>query len=70
MTSFERWLSRYCETDTVPEGELLERALSCENEKIYGRLETKEIYLQAVIDYISGMTDRFAVETFNELLEF
>ena len=38
------------------------------NKKIYGNIETKEIYAQAIIDYISGMTDRYAVEIFNELL--
>ena len=33
-------------------------------------IETKEIYAQAIIDYISGMTDRYAVEIFNELLKY
>ena len=40
------------------------------NSKIYGKLESKEIYVQAIIDYISGMTDRYAVEIFNELLRY
>ena len=40
------------------------------NKKIYGNIETKEIYAQAIIDYISGMTDRYAVEIFNELLKY
>ena len=40
------------------------------NEKIYGSLETREIYVQAIIDYISGMTDRYAVEVYNELLKY
>ena len=40
------------------------------NEKIYGGLESREIYGQAIIDYISGMTDRYAVEIFNELLRY
>ena len=40
------------------------------NIKLYGRLETKKIYAQAIIDYISGMTDRYAVEMFNELLKY
>lgn len=40
------------------------------NKKIYGRLESREIYGQAIIDYISGMTDRYAVEIFNELLRY
>lgn len=40
------------------------------NDKIYGCLETKEIYIQAIIDFISGMTDRYAVEVYNELLKY
>ena len=40
------------------------------NEKIYGNLESKEKYAQAIIDYISGMTDRYAVAVFNELLRY
>lgn len=40
------------------------------NIKIYGNLETKEIYAQAILDYISGMTDRYAIAVFNELLRY
>lgn len=40
------------------------------NLKIYGKLETKEIYVQAIIDFISGMTDRYAITIFNELLKY
>ena len=41
-----------------------------QNKKIYGKLETDIIYKQAIIDYISGMTDRYAIEIFNELIRF
>lgn len=41
-----------------------------DNKKLYGHLETKELYAQAIIDYISGMTDRYAIECFNELIHF
>lgn len=41
-----------------------------ENKKIYGNLETKEIYMQAIIDFISGMTDRYAIALFNELIRY
>ena len=68
--SFEGWLAEYCEEDFVPEGKLRKSTLNCKNRKIYGRLETKELYIQAVIDYISGMTDRFALKVFNELLKY
>lgn len=70
MDSFEGWLAEYCEEEFVPEGELKQTAKACKNRKIYGRLETKELYVQAVIDYISGMTDRFAIKVFNELLKY
>ena len=54
----------------MPEGALKDAALSCDNKKIYSKLETRELYIQAIIDYISGMTDRYAIEMFNELLEY
>ena len=38
--------------------------------EIYGNLETEEIYAQAIVDFISGMTDRYAVTVFNELLRY
>lgn len=68
--SFETWLARYCNFDIVTLPELQKIALMCENTKIYGMLDTKKIYAQAVIDYISGMTDRFAVKSFNELITY
>ena len=70
FSSFELWLSKYCDSSIVPVGSLKEESLKCENEKIYRKLETKELYIQAIIDYISGMTDRFAIAAFNELLQF
>ena len=70
VTSFEKWLARYCTDSIVPDNDLKRISLSCENEKIYGNLETLDIYVQAIIDYISGMTDRFAISLFNEMLEY
>ena len=70
VSSFEKWLAKYCDTTIVPKGELKDLALKCENHKIYKTLETKEIYAQAIIDFISGMTDRYAISLFNELLEY
>ncbi len=68
--SFEKWLARYCDISIVPAGDLKTLALNCANHKIYNQLETQEIYIQAIIDYISGMTDRFAIVLFNELLQY
>lgn len=70
ISSFEKWLAKYCVTDIVPAGELRSEALNCENIKIYGSLETNLIYAQAIIDFIAGMTDRFAVKLFNELISY
>lgn len=70
IDSFEKWLARYCSETIIPAGKLKEFSLRCENEKIYQELQTRELYIQAIIDYISGMTDRFAISLFNELLEY
>lgn len=70
ISSFEKWLARYCAESVVPAGDLKTISLSCENEKIYQELQTRELYVQAIIDYISGMTDRFAILLFNELLSY
>ena len=67
---FERWLARYCDPAIVPEGELFTLALQCDNHKIYGDLASREIYVQAILDYVSSMTDRFAIELFNEMITY
>ena len=69
-SSFEEWLSCYCDPEIVPAGKLGELAQSCGNEKVFHRLEDEKTYVQAVIDYISGMTDRFAITLFQELLTY
>lgn len=66
---FKEFLAKYCVNEFVPD-ELLDIALNCRNKKVYGDLQTRELYIQAIIDFISGMTDRFAIELYNELLEF
>ncbi len=70
VRSFEKWLARYCVSDSIPRGEYRVLSLQCDNVKIYGALETEKVYIQAVIDFISGMTDRYAIELFNELIEY
>ena len=67
--SFIKWLSKYCENDIIPD-KYIDNSKSYENVKIYGCLETKELYIQSIIDYISGMTDHFAIEIFNELITY
>lgn len=70
INSFETFLARYCIPYIIPGGSLKDQALQCGNDKIYNELESREIFIQAIIDYISGMTDRFAIDLFNELLEY
>ena len=70
MGSFEKWLVKYCDVDIINDEELTDIVLKCENEKIYSTLSDEKIYVQAVLDFISGMTDRFAVKVFNELLTY
>ena len=68
IKEFAEWLPKYCNPDILDSN--LKQAFSrCKNKKIYGTLSTPEIYQQAVIDYIAGMTDVFAVKAFEELLK-
>lgn len=54
-----------------PADQELARSISkYKNRKIYGNLETETIYVQAIIDFISGMTDRYAIAVFDEMLRF
>lgn len=70
MDTFGKWLAQYCEINIVPQGDLRVVAANCENRKIYGGFADQKIYASAVIDFISGMTDRFAIKVFNELLTY
>ncbi len=65
---FASYLARYCEEEIVPKELLVGEAL--QNKKIYAKLQSLDIYYLAVIDYISGMTDRYAVKAFQELLNY
>ncbi len=69
IKDFLQHLNQY--STLVPHNQEVAKQLKkYKNTKIYGNLETKEIYAQAIIDYISGMTDRYAITVFNELLHF
>lgn len=70
MKEFAVWLAQYCDEAIVPKGKLLDRALNCENKKVYKKLQDEQIYICAILDFISGMTDRFAIKVFNELLAY
>lgn len=51
---FSNWLKKYT---------------SDNNLKLYN-IEVQEDYFQAIVDYVSGMTDNFAIKIFNEILQF
>lgn len=70
VKEFANWIVRYCDIDFKGiewAGNISKR---CENKKTYGDLTDQKMYIQAIIDYIAGMTDHYAISAFNELLEF
>lgn len=69
-SSFAQWLARYCDDDIIGDGELKALSSRCKNKKIYGALDSESSYARAVIDFLSGMTDAFAIKLFGELLAF
>ena len=60
MNSFEEWISNYWN---------LSRAEKCKNDIIIN-MENEEDYYKAIIYYISGMTDNFAIDIYNEIIGF
>lgn len=69
VKTFAEWLVRYCENDYTNLTWAKEISDRCINEKIYGTLERENDYIRAVIDFVAGMTDVYAIKAFNELLE-
>ena len=73
MQNFACWLAQYVELSIIPTPLCKDLTIvpsDCLNEKIYGNLDNRDVFIQAIIDYIAGMTDRFAVEMFNELISY
>lgn len=70
MTSFKKWLLAYSGEEFIPEEDREMVAREYDNVKVYKDPNEFLTYIQAIIDYIAGMTDRFAVKVFNEMLEF
>lgn len=67
--SFLDWIYTYTEIDYIPEDKT-DKYKRFKNDKIYGKLENRDVYIQAVIDYISGMTDNYAIKVFKEFITF
>jgi dGTPase len=59
--SFESWLSKY--------SVCVNNDKKLQNDKIYD-LDDENSYIQAIVDYISGMTDNYAIKIFNEIIKF
>ena len=60
INNFKKWLQNYWN---------LERNERCKNSIIVNMNDEKSYY-KAIIYYISGMTDNFAIETYNEIIKF
>ncbi|GHU91339.1 deoxyguanosinetriphosphate triphosphohydrolase-like protein [Clostridia bacterium] len=60
LRNFYEWLPKFCEGETVRR---------YENAKLYS-LANERDYIRAILDFISGMTDRYAVDCFNELITY
>ncbi len=69
MNAFADWLSKFCEPG-LSLFENREKLANYVNSKIYGRLETEEVYVQAILDFISGMSDTYCIKVFNELITY
>ena len=59
---FVGWLSNYAATE--------DRINSVYNNKIIYDLDRLEDYCKAIIDYISGMTDKYIVQVYEEIVSF
>ncbi len=70
MKPFGQWLARYVAMPTAKINTSGFTRPECDNEKIYGDLKDPDLYIEAVFDYIAGMTDSYAVRVYGELLQF
>ncbi|MCQ2350927.1 MAG: HD domain-containing protein [Paludibacteraceae bacterium] len=69
VREFAEWIAMYCNEGIGDESLLKIPYSNLCNKKIYGNLDTQELYVKAVVDYISGMTDLYAQKSFEELLK-
>ena len=60
IDTFEEWLSNYWNFD---------RNERCKNDVLFNIRDEKEFY-KAIIYYISGMTDKFAIDVYNQIVGF
>ena len=60
MSSFEEWILNYWN---------LQRSEKCKND-VFINMENEKDYCKAIIYYISGMTDNFSIDIYNEIIRF
>lgn len=60
---FINWINHYWDLTTLEKGKL-------KNKIIYKVSENEEEYLRAIIDYISGMTDNYAINVYEEIISY
>ncbi len=73
VREFYLWVQKYCDTALKSEMGVKFRAdelARYHNIKCYGDLSDKAVYAQAILDFVSGMTDKYAIQCFEELISF
>ena len=65
ISDFKGWIIKYCDESIINTKDL---KTSLSNKKNYNKLEDEQIYKKAIIDFISGMTDSYAIKYFNDLI--
>ena len=69
ISEFEDYVYKYCDDEFIKDNGIdLKRKYL--NKKVYGSLKTEKVFAVAVLDFIAGMTDRYAVKSFNELITY
>ena len=68
ISDFLDFINKYMSINML--GQKVEKYARYENRKIYGMMDSKKTYVEAILDFISGMTDRYAVSIHNELLKY
>ena len=64
IKNFEEWLVKYSNYNIGAR-----QNLKLKNKIIYD-IQNEKLYKKSVIDFISGMSDNFAIQIFNEIISF
>ncbi len=64
ITTFEGWLTKYSDYNLAEK-----ENHRCRNKLIY-HLEDEQEYKNCVLDFLSGMSDTFAIDTYSEVITF